>query len=337
MKSFYGLLLILFLSGCGPINLLVLTTKNDQVPTSESVLSVPTNVPPTLEEIYETNQLGNPSSSITTNRVPNFDHIAIIILENQDYQTILGNEKSPYLNELASQNVSLTNFFAVTHPSLPNYIGLISGDTQGIKKDCLDCYINQPNLADLIDNSGRTWKTYQEDMPSSCFVGNAKPYYQKHNPFMYFDSVRLNDSRCNQSVVPLTELDQDIATNLLPNFLFIVPNICNSSHDCPINTADKWTEGIVNKLLKSYSMRNNGLIIVTFDEASKKNKGSCCELGNEAGGQIFTVLISSDAKPGFVDNTEYSQYNLLKTILAAWNLPDMGKTSFVDPILEPWK
>ena len=195
MKSIYGLLLIIFLSGCSPIvNSLVLANKNNQEPITGSVLSVPTSVLPTIKDTQDTSQKGTPTSSITPNKVPNFDHIAIIILENQDYQTILGNEKTPFLNKLASQNVSLTNFFAVTHPSLPNYIALISGDTQGIKKDCSDCFINQTNLADLIENSGRTWKTYQEDMPSACYIGNAKPYYQKHNPFIYFDSIRLTNS-----------------------------------------------------------------------------------------------------------------------------------------------
>jgi hypothetical protein len=281
--------------------------------------------------------LGKPSSSDTTRIVPSFDHIAIIILENQDYRSILENEKTPYLNELANQNVSLTNFFAVTHPSLPNYIALISGDTQGIKKDCSDFFINQTNLADLIENSGRTWKTYQEDMPSACYIGTAKPYYQKHNPFIYFDSIRLNESRCKQSIVPLTQLEKDIADNQLPNFLFIVPNICNSSHDCPINIADKWIEDMVTKLQKSNLLGSKSLIVVTFDEASEKNKGACCGLGNEAGGQIFTILISPNAKPGLVDNAEYSQYNLLKTILTAWSLPDMGKTSSVNPIQDPWK
>ena len=169
-------------------------------------------------------------------KVPDFQHIILIMFENHSYDEVIGSSKMPYLNSLADQYVLLTGHFAVTHPSLPNYIALMSGDTQGITKDCEDCFVNSPNLADLIETSGRTWKTYQEDMPSACFVGDAKPYVQRHNPFMYFDSIRLNAARCQGSVVPLEQLDKDLANNQLPNFALITPNLCNSSHDCSRST-----------------------------------------------------------------------------------------------------
>ena len=70
-------------------------------------------------------------------------------------------------------------------------------------------------------------------MPSACFVGDAKPYYQKHDPFIYFNSIRLNEARCDRSVVPLTSLDKDLASGRLPNFAFIMPNYCNSGHELP--------------------------------------------------------------------------------------------------------
>jgi phospholipase C len=194
-------------------------------------------------------------------KIPNFEHIVLIILENQNYQDVIGSQSMPYLNSLAQQNVLLSNYFAVSHPSLPNYIALVSGSTQNIQKDCTDCFIDQPNLADLIEASGRTWKTYQEDMPSPCFIGNAKPYYQKHNPFIYFDSIRLNADRCQRSILPLSNLDGDLAANQLPNFAFIMPNICNSGHDCPPETSDAWVKNIISKLQASPALGKNSLII----------------------------------------------------------------------------
>ncbi len=272
-------------------------------------------------------------------KIPDFEHIILIVFENHGYDDVIGNSKMPYLNSLADQNVLLTNHYAVTHPSLPNYIALMSGDTQGITKDCTDCFVNQPNLADLIENSGRTWKTYQEDMPSACFVGNADPYVQKHNPFIYFDSIRTNTTRCNDSVLPLEQLDKDLANNKLPNFAFIMPNLCNSSHDCPLDTADKWLNGIITKLQASPALGNKYLIIITFDEGKEKDKSSCCGMGSSGGGQVATVLISPQAKPGFKDASPVSHYGLLKTILQAWNLPNLGKTqdANIQPILEPWQ
>ncbi len=110
----------------------------------------------------------------------------------------------PILNALAKNNVLFTNYHAVAHPSLPNYLAMISGSTQNITTNCTDCFVDQPNLADEIEASGRTWKAYFEDIPSPCFVGNKKPYGQMINPFIYFNSIRLDTTRCERSVVPLT-------------------------------------------------------------------------------------------------------------------------------------
>jgi hypothetical protein len=251
---------------------------------------------------------------------------------------VIGSSHMPHLNELAKQNVLLSNYFAVRHPSLPNYIALVSGSTQNITSDCRDCFVNQTNLADLIEASGRTWKAYMEDMPSPCFVGDAGPYAQKHNPFIYFDSVRLDTARCQSDIVPMTQLENDLAVNQLPNFSYIMPNLCNSAHDCSLETADNWVNDMVAKLQASSAFSGNTLIAITFDEGDKSNTGSCCGLGSEAGGQVATVLISPLARRGFEDGTAYSHYSLLKTILAAWGLPDLGQTqqAGTQPIIAPW-
>jgi hypothetical protein len=260
----------------------------------------------------------------------------MIVLENKDFKDVIGSGQMPFLNSLAQQNVLLSNYFAISHPSLPNYIALTSGNTQKITSDCTDCFLDKPNLADEIETSGRTWKTYQEDMPSPCFVGDADPYYQKHDPFIYYDSIRLNASRCTQSIVPLTQLDADLAANKLPNFSFVMPNICNSSHSCSLDKADKWINQMVTKLQGSASLGKKSLIIITFDEGGDQSNGSCCGLGGKAGGQVATVLISPLAHQAFVDGTAYSHYSLLKTILAAWNLPDLGDTPSSELIEAPW-
>ncbi len=272
----------------------------------------------------------------TSGKIPNFDHIVLIVLENRNYKDVIGNPKMPLLNILAQQNVLLSNYFAVRHPSLPNYIALMSGGTQNITKNCTDCFINEPNLADQIESGGRTWKSYLEDMPSPCFMGNADPYVQKHNPLIYFDSVRLNTTRCNRSIVPLTSLDDDLAANQLPNFSFIMPNMCNSGHDCDSQTADTWINNMVAKLRTSPALGKNSLIVITYDEGGEKNTDSCCGLGAKAGGQVATLLISPLAKQKFNDGTAYSHYSMLKMILSAWNLSDIGKSSSAPQIEAPW-
>lgn len=265
-------------------------------------------------------------------QVPNFNHIVIIVLENQYLQDVIGSTQMPRLNALADKNILLTNYLAVAHPSLPNYLAMISGSTQGVLDNCTDCFMDKPNLADEIEASGRTWKAYFENMPSPCYVGNKKPYMQAFNPFIYFDSIRLDPSRCNQSIVPLNQLAIDLAAGQLPNFIFIMPNLCNSGHDCPPETADTWVADMVDTLVNSSLLGENSLIVVTFDEGVEQDTST------ETHGEVATVLISPLAKPGYIDSTLYSHYSLLKTILTAWRLPLLGETVFpsVNVILDPW-
>ena len=311
--------LFILLAGCAPAS--VATVTNTPAITS------PTRSGATLTPV---------AGEVPT--IPAFEHIVLIVLENQDYKDVIGSTAMPHLNRLAQQNVLLSEYFAVSHPSLPNYIALMSGDTQNISSDCTDCFVNQPNLADLIEASGRTWKAYEEDMPSPCFIGDANPYMQKHNPLIYFDSIRLNATRCNRSIVPLTALDGDLRTRQLPDFSFIMPNMCNSGHDCTPTTADSWVNEMVTKLQDSPAFGKNSLIIITFDEADKDSTESCCGLGDRAGGHIATVLISPLGKSGFEDGTTYSHYSLLKTILNAWRLPSLGHTQDIltAAIESPW-
>ena len=270
--------------------------------------------------------------------VPNFSHIVIIIFENKEFGTVIGNSKMPYFNLLASTYTLLTQHYATTHPSLPNYLSLIGGDTFGITSDCEDCFVNAPSLPDLIEKSGRTWKTYQDDMPDPCFVGSTLRYAQKHNPFIYFDPIRLDKERCARSVVPLTQMDTDIAANALPNFIFITPDICYSAHDCSIDLADGWLKQQMDKLYPALESSGEPfLIILTWDEGQGNH--SCCGLPELAGGRIATVLISPQVKPNFQDATPYSHYSILKTISEAWGLPKLGHAADVETplITAPWK
>lgn len=324
--------LCLVIASCAPSPSNVTPTAS---PTSPG--QAPSETPPPSSAtppngITPTSPAGQPG------KVPNFDHIIMLMFENRSYKDVIDGQGMPYLTSLAGENVLLTNYTALTHPSLPNYIGMISGSTQGITNDCIDCFVDKTNLADLIEASGRTWKDYQEDMPGPCFIGNADPYMQKHNPFIYFNDIRTDAARCKRSIVPLTSLDADLAANKLPNFAFIMPNMCNSGHNCPSSTADAWLKAMVTKLQASTALGGNSLIVITFDEAATSDKSTCCGLPGTGGGQIATVLVSPQAQKGFQDNTAYSHYSLLKTYMAAWGLPDLENTSLpgIQPIAAPF-
>ena len=270
--------------------------------------------------------------------VPSFEHIVLIVFENKEFGTVIGSDDMPTFNRLAQEYTLLTQFYAIMHPSLPNYIALIGGDTFGITSDCNDCFVNAPSLPDLIEASGRTWKTYQENMPQPCYLGGTLAYAQKHNPFIYFDPIRLDEDRCERSIVPLTEIDTDIEAGILPNYIFITPNLCNDAHDCPLGVADRWLDNLLAKLIPALNATSQPyLIVLTFDEG--QGDYSCCGLPEKAGGRIPVVLLSPLVRNGFQDETQYTHYSLLKTIAESWGLAYLGHAADENNVLitAPWK
>ena len=327
-RPLFLLTLILILTACA---LSPATATSTAVPPTKT--SSPTPVPPAA----------TPNPSITPSPtparlVPNFDYIVVIVFENREFEKIVGNPAMPVFNRLAQDYTLLTQHYAVTHPSLPNYLAMIGGDTFGIKRNCDDCFINAPSLPDLIEASGRTWKTYQEDMPEPCFIGSGMVYAQKHNPFVYFDPIRLDAARCERSVRPLTDLSSDLAAGSLPNFVFITPNLCNDAHDCGLDVADVWLASQMQSLINFFGTTSQSfLVILTWDEG--QGDFSCCGLPEKAGGRVATILISPQVKNGFEDATPYTHYSLLKTIAEAWGLPYLGHAADDSNalIVLPWK
>jgi len=240
---------------------------------------------------------------------------------------VVGNSQMPRFNELSKQYTLLTRYYAITHPSLPNYLALISGSTFGIDSDCTDCFVNARSLPDLLEANGRSWKTYQEGLPRAGFKGSSSGRYAiKHNPFLYFDAIRNDQARCKHSVVPLHQLDIDLKKGHLPDFSFIVPDMCNSSHDCDLKVTDAWLGRVVDSILNSLAFDQNSLLVLTFDEGTS-NEGCCDPSPLAQGGRVATVLISPLVKRGFEDSTVYSHYSLLKTISSAWKLEELGHAS----------
>jgi hypothetical protein len=239
-------------------------------------------------------------------------------MENKEIGQVLDSSRAPYLNGLASQYAVATRYYGVTHPSLPNYLAMVAGDTLGVTENCTDCFQTAPNLADQIDASGRTWRAYLESMPRPCYVGSTSDglYAQKHNPFIYFTSIRTDPSRCGQ-IVPLDRLSADLASGDVPDLVWIGPNMRSSTHDASVSEGDRWLATTVPTVLESPAFQQNGLLVVTYDEGS--SAAGCCGR-SRGGGQIVTVLASPLVKTGYRSDTPYNHYSLLRTIEDAWGL-----------------
>src|SRR5437588_3738616 len=255
-----------------------------------------------------------------TPTLPTFSHVFTIVMENEESSSLIGNSAAPYINGLANSYGLATQYYGVSHPSLPNYLAMTAGSTFGITSDCTTCWVGATNLADQIEGSGRTWKAYLEGMPSPCFVGDAYPYMQKHNPWIYYNDIRTNAARCAAHVVPFTQLGTDLASGSVPNYVWITPNMCNDMHDCSIATGDNWLRSQVPAILNSAAFRNGGVLFITWDEGS--TNAGCCT--NAAGGHIVTLVISPLARTGFQSSVAETHYSLLRTIEDSWNMPRLG-------------
>src|SRR5579871_2904976 len=252
-----------------------------------------------------------PQPTAVVKSAPSIDHVFIIVMENKMYDDIVGNANNPYINSLIHQYAFADNYSGVTHPSLPNYLAIIGGDTYNITSDCITCYVNAPNLVDQLEQGHKTWKAYMQSIPNTCFVGDKYPYAQKHDPFIYFDDIRKNPDRCSH-IVPFTDLQGDMqSTTTAPNFIWVGLNLCNDTHDCPAQTGDKWLSTEIPLLLASpVFTKQNSLLFLTWDEG--EGSGS---------NHIPTIVIGNSVKKGYVSHIAYTHYSLLHTIESFWGLP----------------
>ena len=260
-------------------------------------------------------------------RVPDFTHVVLVVFENHEASSIAGNPDAPTFNALARRYATLTDYDAVAHPSLPNYLALVSGSTQGISSDCTDCVVHARSLADTLGAAGKTWKTYAEDLPYAGFTGaSAGRYAKKHDPFLYFRDVA--DSRAGRDrVVPLPRLGRDLAARRLPDFSLVVPNLCDDMHDCSVATGDTWLKAHIVPLLHSPSLRG-GVVFVLFDEGTSDTGG---------GGRVEALALGPAVRRGTRFAKATNHYGLLRTIEDAWSLPRLGFSRTGTPIGGIWK
>jgi phosphatidylinositol-3-phosphatase len=268
-----------------------------------------------------------PQTAPPSVKVPDFTHVVLVVFENHEMSSIAGNPDAPTFNALARRYAALTDYTAVTHPSLPNYLALVSGSAQGISSDCTNCIVPARSLADTLVAAGKTWKTYAEDLPYPGFTGgSAGRYAKKHDPFLYFRDVA--DSRARRSrVVPFTRLRRDLAADRLPDFSLVVPNLCDDMHDCSVATGDAWLKAHVVPLLHSRELRG-GVVFVVFDEGTSDVGG---------GGQVEALALGPMVRHGSRFTKATNHYGLLRTIEDAWGLPRLGLSRAGTPIGRIWR
>ncbi|MDX6632724.1 MAG: phosphatidylinositol-3-phosphatase, partial [Solirubrobacterales bacterium] len=238
---------------------------------------------------------------------PRGSHVFVIVMENHEYGEVIGSGQAPFLNRLAKRYASTTRMYAISHPSLPNYLAMLGGSTFGISSDCTDCDgIPGRTLTGQLDAKRIGWQAFMEGMPSTCFRGaGAGGYAKKHNPFAYFrESYGAGACR---NVLPASRLGGLLGSGRLAEFNWITPDLCNDTHDCGVGVGDRYLARLVPRLLARTGPK--GFVVVTYDEGS--SSAGCC--GHAHGGHIATVIAGPPVQRGAVSRP-YTLYSLLRTI-----------------------
>jgi acid phosphatase len=265
-------------------------------------------------------------SGATREPVPRFEHVIVVVLENENQGSVLGNDDAPSFNSLAKRFAVLSHYGGVAHPSLPNYLAMVSGSTHGITTDCTTCLVSSQNLADSLERAHLSWKTYAEGLPRPGFTGgSAGLYAKKHVPFLYFRDVVSRPERLRR-VVPFRQFWRDLAAAALPSFSLVVPNLCHDMHDCPVRVGDRWLGGFLSAVLRN-SQLDDSVVFVVTDEPSTARPTNV----------VPALALGPLVAPGARYSRRTSHYGLLRTIEDAWGLPRLGHSARARPLTGIWR
>jgi hypothetical protein len=250
--------------------------------------------------------------------VPTPAHVVVVMEENHSFSDIIGNtSQAPYFNSLASQGALLTSYFAITHPSEPNYMALFAGNTFGLTADT--CPVSEGTTANLGSEllaAGDTFKGYSEGLPktgsTTCTSGE---YARKHSPWINFSNVPSADS------LPFSSFPTNYAS--LPTLSFVIPNLDDDMHDGTIAEADSWLKKNMSAYA-TWAQANNSLLIVTWDEDDYTENN-----------QIPTIFVGQHVTVGKYSET-INHYNVLATIEKMYGLAPVGNSAGASVISDIW-
>jgi hypothetical protein len=247
--------------------------------------------------------------------VPRFDHVVLVMFENKASSQITSSS-APYFGSLAGQGASFSQSYAITHPSQPNYIALLSGSTQGVTSDSCPQTFSGENLAHQVAAAGLTFRGYSESMPSNGYTGcSSGTYMRKHNSWVDFSN--------NAAAVNLTYASFPTSYGSLPTVAFVTPNMCDDMHDCSIATGNTWLKNNLDAYAQ-WAKTHNSLLITTFDEDNSASLN-----------HIYTSFVGAHVKIG-TSSAKITHYTVLRTIETAYGLSAIGGAASASPITDVW-
>jgi hypothetical protein len=299
------------------------------------------------------------------------DRVFVIMMENHGFDEVIGQADpgdpsgatllTPFTTKLAQTYGLATYYFGVSHPSLPNYLASIAGDTFGIQSDTDSCFapdhgatcisgLTAPNIIDQLEAKHISWEVLQESMPNIGFLGARYPlaqsggprlYAQKHNPFVYFINIATNPARL-QNIKPFDPAQFQSELNdpqHMARYVFIAPNQCNDQHGftggSPIpagcepaagdagllRRGDAFLQRTVTAIQHSPSFTDHSVIFIVWDENDFSSNFGCC--GTAGGGHVAAIVVTKHGTPK-KSARPMNHYSILATIEDGFGLPRLA-------------
>jgi hypothetical protein len=295
--TFAGVLFVAAMGACGG-NAQTPSTPNNGLASSASSPVSAALVPPT-----------DPRQRATDPVIP---HVFVIVMENTGLGRALRAEP---IARLASANGLATNYRAVARPSLPNYLALTSGSTWGIADNDYHT-LPTADIGTQLTAAGINWRAYMEGMTTDAgCLRSPYPYALKHNPFAYYGGA------CPANVMPIEALDADLAGNT-PSFVWITPGLCHDGHDCALDVAGAWLDGLVARIISSDAWRSGGTLFIVWDE------------GDGGDTNLVPLIVLAKGASAMRVDTEFDHYSLLATIEDIFGLKRLGAAATARPLTQ---
>ena len=235
-------------------------------------------------------------------------HVFLIVMENHSEAEALS---QPFTASLAQKYGVATNYHAITHPSVPNYLALTSGSTWGVQDDSYHV-LPKKDLGTQLTNAHVSWAAYMEGMQPGRCLDSPLPYDPGHNPFMFYGG------QCPANVVPLTDLGGQ-----LPRFVWITPDACHDTHSCGLGTGDVWLSREVAQMTATSAWDKGGVLFITWDEDD-----------NAASNNHVLTLVIEPGMAHRASTNEYTHYSLLATIEDLLGVARLGKAAGATPMTD---
>lgn len=287
------------------------------------------------------------------------DHVFLFIMENKDYSQIVYGPDAPFYKGLSGGR--LTNYWAVAHPSLPNYVAMMGAWPPLPVSDDPRIRISGNSFPEEMVRHSLSVGAYMQGLPRPGYGGSHYPrlfsrYVLKHDPFLLF--ARLRQSSVRQSVVPLQKLKDDLSRGTVPSFSIVIPDLCHDMHgafSCHfhnvhelIRKGDDFLAHVIPMIQNSPLFKKGHVwIFIVWDESQTQDSSQYMKPSPShllsgpshvrilAGGHVPILWIDSRNSNPWQSPCFANHYSLLETLTRNFDLPSLTPPGEGVPLPRP--